>query len=138
MLRASARTVHRARALRRTMSLPEIMLWRVLKQRPDGFKFRKQHPTGTLILDFFCVEACLCIEVDGEAHNRSDQPQFDHERTAWLTLHGIVTLRIGAADVLQNLDGVVTAIVAAARARLPLHQPAAGPLPRTGEESKEP
>ncbi|TPG15770.1 endonuclease domain-containing protein [Sphingomonas oligophenolica] len=135
MLSASAITVQRARALRRTMTLPEILLWQALRQHPGGHKFRKQHLAGELVLDFFCAEAKLCIEVDGEAHDRGDQPAFDADRDAWLRLHAIDTLRITAADVLTNLDGVIVHIVEAARARLPHHHPALpdGPPSRSGE-----
>ncbi len=131
MLRASARTVHRARALRRTTTLPEILLWRALQQRPGGLKFRKQHPAGLLVLDFYCAEAKLCVEVDGEAHDRGDQPAFDANRDAWLDLHAVQTLRIKVADVLTNLDGVVTHIVAISRTRCPSVTPTARPLPET-------
>jgi len=134
MLRASSRTVHRARRQRREMSLPEVLLWQALRQRPDGLKFRKQHPAGTYTLDFFCAAAALCIEVDGEAHDRGDQPTFDPNRDAWLALHGIATLRIPASVILRDLAAAVTSIVAAARSRLPLRQPCGLPPPRAGED----
>jgi very-short-patch-repair endonuclease len=47
-------TLKRARKLRSEMSLPERMLWRILRERPEGFKFRRQHPAGIYILDFYC------------------------------------------------------------------------------------
>src|SRR4029079_18606996 len=61
-------SVDRARELRRTLTPPERRLWNVLKQRPDGFKFRKQHEHGPFYLDFFCYEAVVAVEVDGLAH----------------------------------------------------------------------
>ena len=70
MISGPRRTVIRARQLRRQMSLPEIALWYQLRQRPGGFKFRHQHPAGPYSLDFYCDAALLCIEVDGEAHER--------------------------------------------------------------------
>ena len=72
--------VKRARALRRAMSLPEVLLWQVLRTRPNGLKFRKQHPTGAYVLDFYCGDARLAIEVDGEAHGRGDRPRHDGRR----------------------------------------------------------
>ena len=54
-----------ARKLRRKMTLPEVILWHWLRQRPQGLKFRRQHPTGPYVLDFFCSDARLAIEVDG-------------------------------------------------------------------------
>lgn len=136
MLTAPGETVLRARRLRRTMSLPEIILWRVLRERPGGYKFRKQHPAGFFVLDFFCAEAKLAIEVDGEGHDRGDQPGFDEKRDWQIETHDIVTLRISARDVLTNLDGVAAHIVEAVRARLPLHHPpeeAGGPPSRCRE-----
>ena len=135
-LRAPGSTVHRARQLRKQLSPAELRLWLALRQRPGDLKFRKQHPAGFFALDFFCAAAKLCIEVDSEAHNRGDQPAVDEKRDAWLRLHGIETLRVSAIDVFRDLDAVVTHIVATARARLPLHQPSAGPPPRAGEEQE--
>ncbi len=114
--------------------MPEILLWRALQQRPAGLKFRKQHPIGIYTLDFFCAAARLCVEVDGEAHDRGDQPAFDASRDAWLALHAVETVRVPATVILRDLDAAVTAIIAAARPRLPLRQPCGLPPPRSGEE----
>ncbi len=124
--------VTRARKLRKAMSLPEVLLWQALRTRPDGLKFRKQHPSGACTLDFYCGDARLAIEVDGEVHSRGDRPDRDVARDAWFERHGIATLRIPASEVLQDLDAVVRQIVETARVRLPLHHPAApvGPPPR--------
>ena len=125
-------TVENARSLRREMSLPEVLLWRVLRQRPGGFKFRRQHPIGPYVADFFCHEVKLAIEVDGEAHNRADRPQRDAARDEAFRDAGIKTLRIAATEVMGDLEAVVRLIVVEAEARLPLHHPAApdGPPPR--------
>ena len=61
-------TVAMARSLRRTMSKPEACLWQVLRTRPAGLKFRRQHPLGPYVLDFYCPIARLGIEVDGRVH----------------------------------------------------------------------
>ncbi|RHW18261.1 DUF559 domain-containing protein [Sphingomonas gilva] len=130
--------VKRARKFRREMTLPEVLLWRVLRERPDGLKFRKQHPSGNCTLDFYCGDARLAIEIDGEAHSRGDRPVRDAVRDAWFAQFGIETMRIPALEVLRDLDSVVRGIVANARSRLPLHHPTApgGPPPRDklGEE----
>jgi very-short-patch-repair endonuclease len=130
--KGSARSVRRARRLRRDMSLPEVLLWRVLRGRPGGLKFRRQHPTGPYDLDFYCSDARLAIEIDGQAHERGDRPARDAARDRWLHDRGIETLRIPAAEVLGNLEGVLSGIIAEASERLPLHHPAApgGPPPR--------
>ena len=132
MLGKPAKTVRRARRLRREMTLPEIALWAVLRTRPGDFKFRRQHPAGPYAIDFYCAETRLAIEVDGEFHGRGDAPARDAARDALLVAHGIVTLRIPAAEVLRDLDAVMRGIVDAALARLPLHPPAApgGPPPQ--------
>jgi very-short-patch-repair endonuclease len=97
----------RARKLRRSMSLPEALLWRELRKKPNGVQYRRQHPAGPYVLDFFCAKANLAIEVDGEAHSRGDRPQRDDARDQWLRSQGIRVMRISAMDVLKNLDGVL-------------------------------
>ena len=129
-LGASDATVQMARRLRKQMSLPEVLLWRQLQQRPGGYSFRKQHPLGVFALDFVCMKARLAIEVDGMAHDMGDRPQRDEARDAWVAKKGFKTLRIPAADVLANVEGVVTAIVDACRQR------AAPNPPRNGEVAR--
>lgn len=136
--KAGKRATRTARQLRRTMTLPEILVWQALRQRPGGLKFRRQHPSGAYILDFYCMDARLVIEIDGSGHDDSARLRHDAARDAWFATAGIATLRIAARDVLDDLDAVLRGIVAAAHARLPLHHPAApgGPPPRDelGEE----
>src|SRR3954468_12104466 len=99
MLGTTRRTVRRARALRRAMTLPEVLLWRALRERPGGLKFRRQHPAGPYVLDFYCETAKLAIEVDGAVHERGSAPVRDGERDAWLETAGIRTCRVPAAEV---------------------------------------
>jgi very-short-patch-repair endonuclease len=126
------RSVRNARQLRREMTLPEVLLWQALRQRPGGLKFRRQHPSGVYILDFYCSDARLAIEVDGAAHERGDRPARDERRDDWFRACGITTLRIAAVEVLSDVDAVLQYVVTQARSRLPLHHPAApgGPPPR--------
>ncbi|MBJ6122141.1 endonuclease domain-containing protein [Sphingomonas sp. BT553] len=135
MLHGPKQTQHRASKLRRTMTLPEVILWQELRKRPAGLKFRRQHPAGRYVLDFFCASHHLAIEVDGEAHNRSDRPQRDGERDAWLAAQHIRVCRIPAMNVLTDLDAVIVHILSwcGVRGNLPLHQPSAGPPPPPGE-----
>ncbi len=125
-------TVAKARKLRRTMTLPEVLLWRVLRTRPFGLKFRRQHGSDDFILDFYCSDARLGIEVDGIGHDMGERPERDAKRDAFFAKAGIETIRIPAADILRAVDTCAESIVEAARARLPLHHPAApgGPPPR--------
>jgi len=116
------------------MTLPEILLWQALRGKALGSRFRKQHPAGDYILDFYCPAARLAIEVDGQGHATPEQIDHDRRRDAWLTGHTVRTLRIPAAAILSDLPDVIAAIAAAIASNQPLHQPAAGPPPRSGEE----
>ena len=112
MLRTTKTTVARARSLRRSLTLPEGLLWRALRERPNNLKFRRQHPCGPFVLDFYCESAKLGIEVDGMAHDMGDQPNRDLARDRWLDGQGIEILRIPARHVLKDLDAVVRQIIA--------------------------
>ena len=103
-------TVLRARALRRNLTLPEGLLWRVLRERPEGLKFRRQHPIGGCIVDFYCPAAKLVIEIDGESHSMGDRPERDARRDWWLRSQGLRVLRFNAGDVMKDLQSVLTAI----------------------------
>jgi very-short-patch-repair endonuclease len=107
--------VLRARELRRRPTLPEGLLWQALRQRPDGLKFRRQHPLGWYVADFYCAAIRVVVEIDGEAHRRGEQPAHDARRDAWLRGHGFRVLRFAATDVMNDLESVVTAIVVTCR-----------------------
>ena len=106
--RKPARTIKRARKLRRVMTLPEVLLWTHLHDVP-GIRFRKQHAAGDFVLDFFCARANLAIEVDGTAHDMGDRPARDATRDAWLLDMRIDTLRISAREV--SISPVLAGIV---------------------------
>ena len=107
-----------------------------LRQRPAGFKFRRQHPAGSYVLDFFCNEAKLAVEVDGISHDMGDRPFRDAIRDRWLNAQGIEVMRIAARDVTTNADSAIGKIVAACLNRgNPLHHPTDGAPPRSGEET---
>jgi very-short-patch-repair endonuclease len=130
----STLTRNRARDLRRNVDLPERMLWSRLRRRQlQGLRFRRQHPMGPYILDFFCASARLAVEVDGYSHGVSDRPRRDEVRDAWLMRNGVETLRVPARAVLQNVDGVLATIAAAAA---PIPPPSASRTapPRAGEQ----
>ena len=100
-----------ARMLRKEMSLPEVLLWQRLRGSPLGMKFRKQHPLGEFVVDFFCASRRVAFEIDGVAHNMGDRPARDVRRDAWLTAQGIEVIRIPAADVLRDVGAVARSIV---------------------------
>jgi very-short-patch-repair endonuclease len=85
-------TKDRAKDLRRRMNLPEVLLWKAIKgRRLQGLHFRKQHPLGPYVLDFYCEAGRLAVEVDGASHSLGDRPQRDERRDAWLRAEGITT-----------------------------------------------
>ncbi|WP_322965229.1 endonuclease domain-containing protein [Sphingomonas fuzhouensis] len=107
----------RARGLRQAMSPPEITLWQALRRRPGGFKFRRQHPSGPYIADFYCHEARLVIEVDSEAHGYGDRPERDALRDMWFAERGLMTLRIATNDIQKDIEGVTRHILTTAASR---------------------
>ena len=115
----STLTVYEARQLRKRMSPSEIRLWKVLRLRPEGLQFRKQHPFGPFVFDFFCKAAGVAIELDGLAHDFGDNAARDERRDRWARQQGVETIRIAAEDVRRNLDGVVAHIVSCCLERTP-------------------
>ena len=143
MITGPVDTIKRARKLRSEMSLPQTMLWNLLRKRPGGFKFRREHRAGVYILDFYCASARLAIEVDGFAHDSERAAARDARRSAQLRSQGVSTLRVPARAVLEDIEAAVNRIVEVCqaredrrsfRSRVPLHHPSDGPLPRAGED----
>ena len=93
------------------MSLPEVLLWRFLRNRPGGFKARRQHPVGPYVVDFYLPAAKLAVEIDGIAHDLGDRPQSDVQRDAWLKLQGLTILRIDAKEVLADPEAAADHII---------------------------
>jgi very-short-patch-repair endonuclease len=104
------------------MSPPEVILWQHLRgERLEGLRFRRQHPIGRFVLDFYCDAARLAVEVDGAQHLEDDAAARDAERDAWCASRGIETLRVPAIDVFKELDGVLRIILDVAQARARSH-----------------
>jgi len=83
-----------ARTLRKDDTWAEKLLWAWLRDRRfSAYKFRRQHPYPPHVLDFFCLEAMLDIELDGSRHGTPHQGRLDSERDAWLAKRGIKVLR---------------------------------------------
>jgi very-short-patch-repair endonuclease len=94
------------------MTDAERLLWRRLRNRQAcEHKFRRQHPIGPYVLDFFCEAAKLAVEIDGGQH--AARVDADEARTQWLNDHGCRVLRFWNNEVLENIDGVLTTIIAA-------------------------
>ncbi len=101
---ASPTIYKNARKLRGNMTEAEQRLWEFLKSKPSGFKFRRQHPLGIYILDFYCHKLRISIEVDGGYHFTAEQKAKDAERTAYVTNLGITEYRFTNEEILVNLD----------------------------------
>jgi very-short-patch-repair endonuclease len=101
----------RARALRAAQTEVERRLWQRLRNRQrHGAKFRRQHPIGPYIADFFCLDAGLVIELDGSQHGEEPAQRVDQRRTEYLANQGYHVLRFWNEEVLDNIDGVLEEI----------------------------
>ncbi|MCP5093935.1 MAG: endonuclease domain-containing protein [Chloroflexi bacterium] len=101
--------LQRAREMRRMPTEPERRLWQKLRRKQlAGYKFRRQHPIGRFIVDFYCHQARLVVEVDGGSH--TDQAAYDAARTAWLATQEIRVIRFSNQAVMQNMDDVLQTI----------------------------
>jgi cyclase len=100
----------RAKDLRNRMTEAEIVLWDYLKQKPLGCKFRRQHPLGLYIADFYCHKLLLVIEVDGKIHEREDVIKNDKERQNVIENFELKVLRFTNDEVHKQLEKVVLII----------------------------
>ena len=99
-----------ARAMRGGQSDAEAAVWRFVRNRNLGFKFRRQHSVGRFVLDFYCPELRLAIEVDGRQHFEEKGMAQDTARTAALHQQGIRVVRFTNHEVLQEFESVAEAI----------------------------
>ena len=120
--------LQRCRELRESQTDAESKLWRCLKNRQlFGAKFRRQHPLKGYILDFYCPEFKLAVELDGGGHALYNKKYHDEKRADYLKQRGINVLRFWNSDVFGNLEGVLLKIAEH------LHRaPLPGPPPRGG------
>ena len=106
--------LRRCRELRRETTDAEKLLWNLLRDRQlEGAKFRRQHPFGPYILDFYCHEAKLAVELDGGQHDEEKQVLHDADRSRFLEREGIRVLRFWNNDVFMNTEGVLECILSA-------------------------
>lgn len=121
-----------ARTLRHEATGCEKELWRHLRNRKlAGLKFRRQQPFGGYVLDFYCAERNLNVEIDGGQHDEPDQRKHDERRAAFLERNGIRTVRFWNSQILQNMEGVLWRITAEAGGR---DAPSPQSSPSRGEE----
>ena len=101
----------RAKSLRQSMTSAERTLWHLLRRDQLSLHFRRQHTIGPFVLDFYCVRAKLCVEVDGPVH--AERKDHDRRRSEWLSREGIRVVRFTADDVELRPAFVVAAIMRA-------------------------
>ena len=107
-MRATARSMRYARQLRRRLSLPEMLLWRLLRLNRRELRFRKQHAVGPFVADFYCPAAKMVIEIDGATHDWEQEADFT--RDDYMRSLGLRVTRISAGDVLADPEGVADGI----------------------------
>jgi very-short-patch-repair endonuclease len=97
--------------LRKAMTEPEKVLWKKLRNRKImGYRFRRQHPINDFVVDYFCYEAKLVIELDGAVHDGISQEERDQERSKVLNSFGLNVIRFRNEEILNNLDIVMLKI----------------------------
>jgi very-short-patch-repair endonuclease len=109
--------LQRSRDFRHPLTPTEARVWQAVRRRQLGFKIRRQHPIDRFIADFYCAEAKLVIEIDGDAHVAEDQAAYDGARSKWLEERGYRVIRFGAGQVEEDLEGVVEGIRRACEGR---------------------
>jgi len=110
---SQAFTFEHARDLRRTETEAEILLWKFLRNRKlKGKKFRRQHPLADYILDFYCHECKLAVELDGNHHRVKDQKEYDRARTQALNEFDIKVIRFWNHEVINETEKVLEKIEA--------------------------
>ncbi|MBE2217174.1 MAG: excinuclease ABC subunit C [Ignavibacteria bacterium] len=103
----------KARALRKSETAAEKKLWSALRNKKAGnFKFRRQHPIGYYIVDFYCDEMNLIIEIDGSIHDEEDNKEYDKIRQEQLENIGYTFLRFSNNDVMNSIDTVLSELKA--------------------------
>jgi very-short-patch-repair endonuclease len=109
---ADGKLFHFARANRKSQTEAEKFLWSFLRQRKlQGFKFRRQHPISYFIVDFYCPERNLVIELDGDYHKERDQRKYDEGRTFELQEFNLKVIRFTNVEVLSKPEFVLNEIV---------------------------
>ena len=123
--------------MRHELTWAEIALWRQLRNRQlCGLKFRRQQPLGSYILDFYCAEKLLVVELDGGQHDIPEEREYDARRTDFLRNEGLEVLRFWNSQIRENLPWVLELIwrKAGVEAVCDPETPHPGPLPQGARE----
>ena len=101
---------HTRKILRKSATPQEIILWSRLRRKQLSYKFRRQHSIGKYIVDFYCSEKKLIIELDGWQHRKENNEGYDAERTNFLESLGYKVIRFWNNDINKNIEGVILKI----------------------------
>jgi very-short-patch-repair endonuclease len=108
---ANPKTFENARFLKKVMTESETILWEQLRNRKlKGYKFRRQHPVASYIVDFYCHECRLIIELDGQIHKQNDNPEYDKGRAGELESLGLRIVRFTNEEVEADISLVLIKI----------------------------
>jgi very-short-patch-repair endonuclease len=100
-----------ARDLRRHQTEAELVLWERLRRRQlSGYKFRRQHPIGPYIADFYCSSEGLVVEVDGEIHDTTARREHDELRDRAMVDFGLKLVRVTNREVFEDIESVLSRI----------------------------
>jgi len=120
--------VELSRELRQRQTEAEAILWQKLRNRKlSGLKFRRQHRIGRYIVDFYCAQHKLVIELEGTIHEVADQQEYDRARFEELSAQGLTILRFKNEEIKQDIQSVLQRIAKATEAR------STSPSPKLGE-----
>ena len=131
MTRKNRHLLHYAREMRRAATPAERRVWRYLRTHPLGYKFRRQVPIGPFIVDFYCAQLKMILEIDGKHHERPDMHEYDDARTMEFYIHRLRVFRMTNDDVrdLQLMEQAIEWMIG--QCARPPHPPSA-PSPPTG------
>src|SRR5215471_13139301 len=108
---ADPRLIEFARRMRREPTPAEEAMWRLLRNRQlAGYKFRRQHPVGLYIADFYAPSAALVVDLDGHTHTSEEGIEHDRIRHAYLESLGLAVVRFWNFEVKENPDGVLNRV----------------------------
>jgi len=103
--------------MRHPLTPSEAKVCAAVRNNRFGFKIRRQHPIGRCIADFYCAQAKLVIEIDGDSHAAPDQAEYDAVRTEWLEQQGYRVIRFTNEDVVKRFDEVMRVMYGACTVR---------------------
>ena len=101
----------RRQSLRKNMTTPEILIWQKIRDRQlFNYKFRRQYSVDLYVVDFYCAEKKLAIEIDGDTHYTDDAKIYDKLRSEFIQTRGIKIIRFTNREVMKNIIGVLEEI----------------------------